>query len=191
MKLRQVIRADCRRFAALSGRHTGKVSLGLLLNPRVLPVVLIRLSAKLQSANWCRLANLVSLINLILFRIEVPARAVIGEGFVLPHPGGIVLGSASIGDNVTIFQNVTLGARSFEADYDLSTRPIIESGAMIGAGAVILGPVTIGESATVAANSLVVENVPPACTAMGVPASVRQQRNIGEREVARYQPPNE
>ncbi|MDF2496156.1 hypothetical protein [Sphingomonas sp.] len=186
MKVRQIIRADCRRFAVLSGRPTGKVSLGLLLNPRVLPVVLIRLSAKLQSANWRRLANVVSLINLILFRIEVPARAVIGKGFVLPHPGGIVLGSASIGDDVTIFQNVTLGARSFEADYDLSTRPIIGSGVTIGAGAVILGPVTIGECATVAANSLVVENVPPACTVMGVPASVRQQRNIAER----YQPPN-
>ena len=176
MKLRQVIRADCRRFAALSGRPTGKVSLGLLLNPRVLPVVLIRVSAKLQSANWRLLANVVSLINLILFRIEVPARAVIGEGFVLPHPGGIVLGSASIGDNVTIFQNVTIGARSFEADYDLATRPTIGSGVILGAGAVVLGPITIGDNATVAANSLVVEDVPSFCTAMGVPATVRQQR---------------
>lgn len=176
MQFRQTVRSDCRRFAALSGRPSDKVGLGLLLNPRVLPVVLIRISAKLQSANWRRLASLVTLINLIMFRIEVPARAVIGEGLVLPHPGGIVLGSGSIGENVTVFQNVTIGARSFEADYDLSTRPVIGSGVTIGAGAVILGGVTIGESATVAANSLVLNNVPAYCTAMGVPAVVRDLR---------------
>jgi serine O-acetyltransferase len=180
MHLRQTVRSDCRRFAALSGRPSDKVRLGLLLNPRVFPVVLIRVSAKLQSANWRRLANMVTLINLIVFRIEVPARAVIGEGFVLPHPGGIVLGSASIGDNVTIFQNVTIGARSFEADYDLRTRPVIGSGVTLGAGAVVLGPVAIGDNATVAANSLVVEDVPSSCTAMGVPATARQQRKTDQ-----------
>ena len=176
MRFRQAVWTDCRQFAALSGCPTDKVTPGLLLNPRVLPVVLIRLSAKLQSAGWPRLANMASLINLILFRIEVPARAVIGEGLVLPHPGGIVLGSASIGDNVTIFQNVTLGARSFEAHYDLGTRPTIGSGVILGAGAVVLGPVTIGDNAAIAANSLVTEDVPSFCTATGVPATVRQQR---------------
>ena len=116
---------------------------------------------------------MVTLINLNVFRVEVPARAIIGEGLVLPHPGGIVLGSATIGDNVTIFQNVTIGARSFEANYDLRSRPVIASGVIIGAGAVVLGPVTIGENATIAANSLVIDDVPPSKTAMGVPAVIR------------------
>jgi serine O-acetyltransferase len=172
MRLRQAIRSDCLRFAALSGRPTGSANMGLILNPRVLPVVLIRVSCRLQVLGWRRAANLVSLVNLLLFRIEVPARAVIGAGLVLPHPGGIVLGSATIADNVTIFQNVTLGARRFEANYNLATRPVIGAGVIIGAGAVILGPVTVGENATVAANSLVTEDVPPFCTAMGVPAII-------------------
>src|SRR3546814_14708052 len=86
-------------------------------------------------------------------------------------PGGLVLGSASIGDNVTIFQNVTLGARHFDGGYNLSRRPVLHARVTVGAGAVILGPVTIGEGATVAANSLVLADVPPGYTAMGVPAA--------------------
>src|SRR3546814_3332402 len=81
-------------------------------------------------------------------------------------PGGLVLGSASIGDNVTIFQNVTLGARHFDGGYNLSRRPVLHARVTVGAGAVILGPVTIGEGATVAANSLVLADVPPGYTAM-------------------------
>jgi serine O-acetyltransferase len=172
MRFRETVQADCRRFAQLSARPSDKVTIGLLLNPRVFPVVLIRSSAKLQSLGFRRFANIVALANLIWFRTEVPARAEIGPGLVLPHPGGIVLGSASIGDNVTIFQNVTLGARSFDASYDLSLRPIVHSGVIVGAGAVILGPVTIGERAIVAANSLVLTDVSPGRTAMGVPAIV-------------------
>lgn len=175
MLFREVVRSDCRRFADISGRPSRGVTVGLLLNPRVFPVVLIRVSSKLQSLGFRHLANAVALMNLIFFRIEVPARAEIGRGLVLPHPGGIVLGSASIGDDVTIFQNVTLGARSFDAGYDLSRRPILHSGVTVGSGAVILGPVTIGERATVAANSLVLADVPPTCTAMGVPATVSRE----------------
>ena len=90
---------------------------------------------------------------------------------MLPHPGGLVLGSASIGDDVTIFQNVTLGARHFDGDYNLSLRPVLHARVTVGAGAAILGPVTIGEGATVAANSLVLTDVPSGYTAMGVPAA--------------------
>ncbi len=149
------------------------MSIGLIFNQRVLPVVLFRISSKLYHSSWRRSANLIALINLLVFRVEIPARAIIGEGLVLPHPGGIVLGSASIGNNVTIFQNVTIGARVFEPDYDFDKRPVIRSGVTIGTGAVLLGPITIGESATIAANSLVISSVPLGCTAMGVPAAVR------------------
>lgn len=161
------VRTDRHRFAEMSGVPSSKT---LIFHPRVFPVVLVRVAAKLHSLGLRRMANIVSLMNMLLFRIEVPARAVIGSGLILPHPGGIVLGSASIGDNVTIFQNVTLGARHFDGDYNLSRRPTLNAGVTVGAGAVILGPVSIGEGATVAANSLVLADVPPGCTAMGVPA---------------------
>src|SRR3546814_7890766 len=100
--------------------------------------------------------------------VQTCALPIFGRGLVLPHPGGLVLGSASIGDNVTIFQNVTLGARHFDGGYNLSRRPVLHARVTVGAGAVILGPVTIGEGATVAANSLVLADVPPGYTAMGV-----------------------
>lgn len=172
MRLRETVKADCHRFAELSGRRGGRVGLFTMLNPRVLPVVLIRLSTKLQTSGFARIANLVSLFNMLMFRVEAPARAVIGDGLVLPHPGGVVLGSASIGEDVIIYQNVTLGARSFDPGYTLSRRPTIGSRVVLGSGAVVLGPVTVGDGATVAANSLVLSDVPPGCTVIGVPAQV-------------------
>jgi serine O-acetyltransferase len=170
MLLRETVRTDCQRFAELSGGPSSKASIGLTFHPRVFPVVLVRVAAKFHSMGLSRMASAVALMNMLIFRIEVPARAAIGRGLVLPHPGGIILGSASIGDDVTIFQNVTLGARQFDGDYNLSRRPVLQSRVTVGAGAVILGPVTIGEGATVAANSLVLADVPPGYTAMGVPA---------------------
>ncbi|MGL5011002.1 MAG: serine O-acetyltransferase, partial [Paracoccaceae bacterium] len=97
----------------------------------------------------------------------------IGPGFVLPHPGGIVLGSARIGRNVTVFQNVTLGARDFDGAYDLAKRPVLEDGCLVGAGAVVLGPIRVGRGATVAANSLALRDVPDGATAIGVPAAIK------------------
>ena len=179
MLFRETVRTDLQRFAEMSKGPLSKATIGLLFHPRVFPVVLIRLAAKLHSLGLGRMANTVALINMMIFRIEVPARCAIGRGFMLPHPGGTVLGSASIGSNVTIFQNVTLGARHFDPDYDLSRRPTLQDRVTVGAGAVILGPVTIGEGATVAANSLVLADVPPGATAMGVPAvnSYRASKN--------------
>jgi len=171
MLLRETLRTDRQRFVELSGGSPSRASIGMTFHPRVFPVVLVRVAAKLNSVGLRRMANAVALMNMLLFRIEVPARAIIGRGLVLPHPGGIVLGSASIGDDVTIFQNVTLGARHFDGGYNLSRRPVLHARVTVGAGAVILGPVTIGEGATVAANSLVLADVPPGYTAMGVPAA--------------------
>lgn len=171
MLFMETVRADRQRFAEMSGGPQSRATIGLTFHPRVFPVVLIRIAAKLHSLGLRRMASAVALINMLLFRIEVPARASIGRGLVLPHPGGLVLGSASIGDDVTIFQNVTLGARHFDGDYNLSLRPVLHARVTVGAGAAILGPVTIGEGATVAANSLVLTDVPSGYTAMGVPAA--------------------
>ena len=170
MKFRNTLRADYDHFLRLNAQNEGAALWRACLSPRMLCVVCIRLAAKLSSAGLVPLATLMRLFVLVVFRVEVPMGADIGPGFVLPHPGGIVLGHARIGCNVVVFQNVTLGARSFDPHYDLATRPVIEDAAVIGAGAVVLGPVTVGVGATVAANSLVIRNVPAGHTAIGVPA---------------------
>ena len=170
MRLRETLRADYDHFLRLSARPQGAGVWRACLSPRMLPVVCIRLAAKLRSLGLGPVAAVIRLFVLWVFRVEVPAGADIGPGFVLPHPGGIVLGHARIGRDVVIFQNVTLGARAFDPHYDLATRPTLENGVVIGAGAVVLGPVTVAAGATVAANSLVTRDVPAGATALGVPA---------------------
>ncbi|MGL5011075.1 MAG: hypothetical protein ACRC6I_14445, partial [Paracoccaceae bacterium] len=107
----RTVRADFDRFRELAGRPAGAGLWRAFFNPRVAPVISIRFACKLHSIGLSPLGKLVSLLNQVAFRVEAPARIEIGPGFVLPHPGGIVLGSARIGRNVTVFQNVTLGAR--------------------------------------------------------------------------------
>lgn len=91
------------------------------------------------------------------------------EGTIIGHPYGIVIHSHTrVGKNVTIMQNVTIGARRVGE----SAGATIGDGAMLGAGAILLGPVRIGEGATVAAGSVVLHDVPPHATVAGNPAHV-------------------
>ncbi len=170
MALRRTLRADFDHFSRLAGGVEGASLWRMLLNPRTLPVFLIRLAV---SRRWRLFNPLRAILRLFLmwfFRVEVPKNCPIGPGFVLPHPGGIVLGAGKIGANVVIFQNVTIGARAFDPNYDPSNRPHICDNVTIGAGAVILGPITAGAGSTIAANSLVLDDVAPETTAIGVPA---------------------
>lgn len=109
--------------------------------------------------------------------IEIHPGATIGKRVVIDHGHGIVIGeTAEIGDDVMIYQGVTLGGTG----KDIGKRhPTIESGVMIGAGAKVLGPITIGKNAKVAAGAVVVRDVDPNCTVVGVPGEV--VRIDGER----------
>lgn len=102
--------------------------------------------------------------------IEIHPGATIGRRVVIDHGHGIVIGeTAEIGDDVIIYQGVTLGGTG----KDIGKRhPTIECGVMIGAGAKILGPITIGKGAKVAAGAVVVKNVDANCTVVGIPGEV-------------------
>lgn len=109
--------------------------------------------------------------------IEIHPGATIGKRVVIDHGHGIVIGeTAEIGDDVLIYQGVTLGGTG----KDIGKRhPTVENGVMIGSGAKVLGPITIGAHAKIAAGAVVVENVDPNCTVVGVPGKV--VRIDGER----------
>lgn len=109
--------------------------------------------------------------------IEIHPGAKIGRRVCIDHGTGIVIGeTAEVGDDVMIYQGVTLGGTG----KDIGKRhPTIESGVMIGAGAKVLGPITIGKNAKVAAGAVVVKDVEPNCTVVGVPGEV--VRIDGER----------
>lgn len=112
------------------------------------------------------------LIKCSLFRCEIALDAVVGSRLYVPHPYGIVIGVSRIGSNVTILQNVTIGVLK-RGDKSI---PIIEDDVFIGAGAVILGAVTIGAGAVIGANAVVLSDVPPGMIAAGVPAKIRKAR---------------
>lgn len=97
----------------------------------------------------------------------------IGPGLLMEHPSGVVIGKGSvIGSNCTLLQQVTLGERLGKGD-GRSQYPVLGDGAFIGAGAKVLGPVTIGRGSIVGANSVVLVDVPDGRVAVGIPAKIR------------------
>jgi serine O-acetyltransferase len=118
------------------------------------------------------LRRLVWLWSVYAFGSDIAIEAQIGGGFYLPHPHGIVIGACRIGRGVTILQNVTLGSKRLGE----RAAPVVGDGAVISAGAVILGGVTIGEGAVIGANAVVLSDIPPGATAVGNPARILSQR---------------
>jgi serine O-acetyltransferase len=102
--------------------------------------------------------------------VEIHPGARIGKGFFIDHGMGVVIGETSeIGDNVTIYHGVTLGGTSFTRG---KRHPTIEGNVTIGAGAKILGPLTVGSSSKIGANSVVIVDVPPNSTVVGIPGKI-------------------
>ena len=136
-----------------------------------------------KRANWFFKHNMPFIARAISQRsahktgIEIHPGATIGRRVVIDHGHGIVIGeTAEVGDDVMIYQGVTLGGTG----KDIGKRhPTIESGVMIGAGAKVLGPITVGKNAKVAAGTVVVRDVEPNSTVVGVPGEV--VRIDGER----------
>ena len=102
--------------------------------------------------------------------IEIHPGAQIGEGLFIDHGHGVVIGeTAIIGDNVTLYQGVTLGGTGKEQG---KRHPTLKDNVMVSAGAKILGSFTIGENSKIGAGSVVLEEVPPNCTVVGVPGRI-------------------
>ena len=116
------------------------------------------------------LARLVNHLARMLTAIDIHPGAVIGRNFFIDH-GFIVIGeTAEIGDDVTIYQQVTLGGTNPADGVPGKRHPTSGDGAIIGSGAQVLGPITVGERARIGANSVVTKDVPPGATMVGIPA---------------------
>lgn len=108
--------------------------------------------------------------------IEIHPGAKIGKNLFIDHGAGVVIGETTeIGDNCTLYQNVTLGGTGKDVG---KRHPTLGNNVMVGAGARVLGPFKIGDNSKIAANAVVLEEVPPNCTAVGVPARVVKRDGI-------------
>jgi len=141
-----------------------------LLYPGFQAVLWHRLAHRLYKARFFFLARLISQIVAFFTRIEIHPGAEIGRGLFIDHGTGVVIGeTAQIGDYCTIYQSVTLGGTGKEKG---KRHPTLGNHVMVGSGAKILGPFTVGDYARVAANAVVLDEIPPYATAVGVPARV-------------------
>lgn len=108
--------------------------------------------------------------------IEIHPGAVIGKGFFIDHGSGVIIGETTIiGDNVTLYQGVTLGGTGKESG---KRHPTLCDNVMVSAGAKIIGSFTIGENSKIGAGSVVIEEVPPNCTVVGVPGRIVKRDNV-------------
>ena len=135
-------------------------------------VCLHRVNSFIWGLGLLALARFGCNLTRFLTGVEIHPAAKIGKNLFIDHGMGVVIGqTAIIGDEVTIYQGVTLGGVGKDGDNG-RRHPTISDGAIIGAGAQVLGGVTVGVGAKVGSNSVVITNVPDGATAVGVPARI-------------------
>ncbi|MBR2846945.1 MAG: serine O-acetyltransferase [Clostridia bacterium] len=139
-----------------------------MLYPGLHAVMWHRPAHWLYKHKWYFLARMISQCTKFWTGIEIHPGATIGKGVFIDHGTGVVIGeTAEVGDNCTIYQNATLGGTGKDTG---KRHPTIGKNVMIGAGAKILGPFTVGDNSKIAANAVVLNEVPPNTTCVGVPA---------------------
>ena len=138
--------------------------------PGLWALLFYRFAHKLYGYGLRFLPRFISAIGQFLTTIDIHPASIIGKRVFIDHGVGVVIGeTAIIEDDVIIYQQVTLGGVSTDKG---KRHPTIKQGAVIGAGAKVLGNITIGENAKIGANSVVIKDVPPDSTAVGIPARV-------------------
>ena len=155
----------------------------LLTYPGVHAIIWHRLAHRLWRRGHRFAARFLAWWARALTNVDIHPAARIGERFFIDHGAGVVIGeTAQIGNDVTLYPGVTLGGTSWKAG---KRHPTLEDGVLVGCGAKILGPITIGHGARVGANSVVVEPVAPGMTVVGIPGRVvidpRERRKHGGR----------
>ena len=141
-----------------------------LFSPGLHAIRFHRMSHRLYDKGRFKTARAINYVARVLTGADIHPGAKIGSDFFIDHATGVVIGETSeIGDNVSVYQGVTLGGVSTEKK---KRHPTIGNNVVIGAGATILGPITIGDNVRVGAGSVVVKSVPPNSTVVGIPAKI-------------------
>ena len=149
-----------------AARSVGRVDL-LLTYGGVQALLSHRVSHALHEAGVPLLPRLLAYLTTAVTGVEIHPAARIGRGLFIDHGAGVVIGeTAEVGDDVTIYQGVTLGGTGFARG---KRHPTVGNEVMIGAGAALLGPIEIGDRAKIGANSVVIHDVPPNSTVVGNP----------------------
>ena len=147
-------------------KRTGKRMSGAFF-PGGTAVALLRAAVWLRAHGLRPLAKLISALNFILTSVDAVPTLIVGHTFGLPHPAGVVLGGGCrIGNGVTIYQHVTLGQRHSREAVD--GFPTLEDDVTVFAGAILIGPITVGRGSVVGANAIVLADVPPGATVYGI-----------------------
>jgi serine O-acetyltransferase len=142
----------------------------LLWYPGVHALALHRLAHRCWQAGWTTLARGLSHLSRFATGIEIHPAARLGRGLFIDHGMGVVIGeTAEVGDNVTLLQGVTLGGTSLRRE---KRHPTLGDNVVVGAGAKIIGALTIGDGSRIGAGSVVVRDVPPNSVVVGVPGRV-------------------
>ncbi len=150
----------------------------ILCYPGLHAVICHRFAHGLYRRRMFFLARFISQISRFFTGIEIHPGAVIGKRLFIDHGSGIVIGETTeIGDDVTLYQGVTLGGTGKDKG---KRHPTIGHNVTIGSGAKILGPITIGHNAKIGAGAVVVRCIPPNSTAVGVPAHVVRKDGVDE-----------
>ena len=152
-----------------------KSNMEVFLYPSFRVILRYRIAHKLYLKGHYFLARWISQRGARKTGIEIHPGATIGKGLFIDHGSGVIIGETTvIGDNVTLYQGVTLGGTGKEQG---KRHPTLEDNVMVSAGAKILGSFTIGENSKIGAGSVVLEEVPPNCTVVGVPGRIVRMDN--------------
>lgn len=146
-------------------------------------VIWHRLSHRLWTSKWRMPARFISSIARFITGVEIHPAAKLGRRIFIDHGMGVVIGeTAIIGDDVTLYQNVTLGGTSLRRGE--KRHPTVKNGVIIGGGAMVLGPITIEENSRIGANAVVVKDVDKGVSVGGIPATI-----IGDNRKKESRPP--
>ncbi|MFG1352753.1 serine O-acetyltransferase [Xanthobacter autotrophicus] len=173
---------DCVKSRDPAARNTLEI---VLTYPGVHAVIWHRLASRLWRRGIKFPARFLSWLGRFLTNVDIHPGATIGRRFFIDHGACVVIGeTAEVGNDVTLYHGVTLGGTSWTSG---KRHPTLRDGVLVGAGAKILGPITVGAGCRIGANSVVIEDVPPAMTVVGIPGRVvkpmADRRRVGDGRI--------